>query len=556
MSRDHPIDPTDGQIVDLGERDVAPPGYRRRALPPWLDRVRPRGRGTAGLATVALALALVAASAGGYLNVPAFGPASAATPTTAPYAASASPGTQIPLAISTSTPAYVAHGWPVELPAGDDAGSAILGPLGPDGTISVTGQPPLDLDGHSRTDRLRLFDGTYLTPELFGSDGSAYGYSVDVDGYATIWAFGPDGALRYAYPTGGSVVPAFGVTDSGLMYLLTPSPWANPAPAGTYRVVVLDPEGSPRALWSVGEAWGSTFLLRPDDSFLVGESDVSGCRLHAYSPAGIDVTAGPAPCWDRMAVGPDGTVVAWSYEPGSSGGTGTTTFAVIGATGSAEPGWPVVVPGTASAPVFGTDRSIYVVASRDHGLASLQRLDLSSSGTGEWTAPLRDAPLVAASPLPGGRVVPESPVVGGGTIFVAETDSVEAFEPSGVESPSWPYRLPDGWSNFDCAAGDGSGGIVNPGPVYDPGAGGRLFLALEDRIVGLTPSGGVAAGWPYEPGTGFGCWRGLESSGDGGVIALALYSDGAGRLVVLRLTFDGRVPADAALPAAQPVTRK
>jgi len=346
------------------------------------------------------------------------------------------------------------------------------------------------------------------------------------------------------------------VTDSGLMYLLTPSPWANPAPAGTYRVVVLDPEGSPRALWSVGEAWGSTFLLRPDDSFLVGESDVSGCRLHAYSPAGIDVTAGPAPCWDRMAVGPDGTVVAWSYEPGSSGGTGTTTFAVIGATGSAEPGWPVVVPGTASAPVFGTDRSIYVVASRDHGLASLQRLDLSGSGTGEWTAPLRDAPLVAASPLPGGRVVPESPVVGGGTIFVAETDSVEAFEPSGVESPSWPYRLPDGWSNFDCAAGDGSGGIVNPGPVYDPGAGGRLFLALEDRIVGLTPSGGVAAGWPYEPGTGFGCWRGLESSGDGGVIALALYSDGAARLVGLRLTFDGRVPADAALPAAQPVTRK
>jgi hypothetical protein len=434
----------------------------------------------------------------------------------------------------------------VELPARADSAAVALGPVGPDGTLYVTGAAPIDGHGSGRLDWLRLPDGTYLSPELFGSDGSAYGYSFDVDGYATIWAFGPDGRERYAYSTNGGVVPAFGVARSGLLYLLTPSPWANPAPAGVYRVVVLGLDGSPRDAWPVGEAWASTFLLRPDGSVLVGQSDIRGCGLHAYSPEGADLTADAGPCWDRMAAGPDGTVVGWTYEVGGGAATTTTTIAVLGADGSPDPGWPKVISGIASPPTFGEGGSLYVVVTRGAGSpAVVARLD--ASPTRSWTLPLGGEPLIGPSSATSGGGIPEPPVVGGGRVFVAEGSDVAAFDVAGIAAPGWPYHLPVGWSTTACEGGLGTIAaeaaepiVWSPDPAAAGGEDGLLYLALEDRVVALTSVGAVAPGWPYASNA-YRCWYEPKATPDGGVAMLGLQVSAHG-YVVLRLTIDGKLP--------------
>jgi hypothetical protein len=544
--------PDDAGIVDLGERDLAPPGYKRRELPRWVGRLP--GSGPRIRATVA-AIAVAAVVGGvvlGFVRLPAIGGDTAPTRSlAAPTAAPTVRPTPVPVVVAATPTPVLAHGWPVDLPAGSGGDPVKLGPVGPDGTIYVTGAVPIDEHGNGRLDWLRLPDGTYLSPQFFGPDGSAYGYAFDVDGYATIWAFGPDGRARYAYSTNGGVVPAFGVSKAGLLYTLTPSPWANPVPAGVYRVVVLGLDGSPRAAWPAGEAWASTFLLRPNGSVLVGQSDAQGCGLHAYSPGGVDLTAEPDPCWGRMAVGPDGTVVGWSYEAVAGVGTAivSTTIALLGTDGGPAPGWPKVIPGIASSPAFGEAGSIYVVVSRGPvASAVLERLDASAANS--WTLPLGGEPLVAASPAAGGQTVPEPPVVGGGMVFVAESKDVAAFDVTGVAAPGWPYRLPAGWSIQTCTTDGGASAQVDgaaapvawsPDPATGPGSGeGRLYLALEDRVVALTSAGAVAPGWPYAAGVS-GCWYDPKATPDGGVAMLGLQA-GSQDLVVLRLTIDGKLP--------------
>jgi hypothetical protein len=540
--------PDDPSIVDLGERDLAPAGYRRREPPRWVARLPQPGR-RVGAAVAAVAVVAVAgAVVFGVIPSPLPGGTSP-TPmgsSSRPTAAPTPRRTPVPVPVTAPPSFVVAGGWPVQLPARADWQAVALGPVGPDGTLYVTGAAPIDGHGNGRLDWLRLPDGTYLAPEFFGSDGSAYGYSFDVDGYATIWAFGPDGRERYAYSTNGGVVPAFGVARSGLLYLLTPSPWANPAPAGVYRVVVLGLDGVPRGAWPVGEAWASTFLLRPDGSVLVGQSDAQGCGLHAFSPAGVDLTTAPGPCWDRMAAGPDGAVVGWTYETGSGAATVTTTIAVLGEDGSPEPGWPRVISGIASAPTFGEGGSLYVVVTRAAGSsAAVARLDASE--TSSWTLPLGGEPRIGPSSATSAGGIPEPPIVGGGMVFVAEGNDVAAFDVAGIAAPGWPYRLPAGWSTTTCEAGSGTiatDGIEpvvwSPNPAAPGGEDGLLYLALEDRVVALTSAGAVAPGWPYASAA-YRCWYEPKATPDGGVAMVGLQTGGQG-FAVLRLTIDGKLP--------------
>lgn len=570
-------------VVDLGERDLAPPGYRRWSLPSWLERLPVPGR-RAALAVAEVALvAAASASVFGVPPLPWAGHA-VATPTRHVSAVATLPPEPSPIPVPTATPTpspFLADGWPVELPVGSSLGPQAAGSttpnsesvgssVGPDGMLYFSGAAPIDPRGVSRPGWMQLPDGRYVRPLIFGSDGSAYGYAFDDAGVASIWAFAPDGLLRYWYSTNASTTPFFEVTASDWLYLLTPAPWANPVPGGEYSVVVLDPDGSQRANWPVRKAWPSTFLVRRDGTVLVGQTGGSGCYLSAYSMTGVNLTAVPSPCWDHMKIGPDGEVVGWSYEIDvSSVGqavVASTTVAVLGEDGSPEPGWPKVIGGSASAPAFGGSGSIYFTVR--HGekgsYSDLERLDVSGAEDRDWTVPIEWVPLWTSDEAVGGAVVPVPPVVGGDLIFVPETVLVEAFDSSGAVAPGWPFQLPSGFTNALCypeadspvatpsAEGTTSAEPTEPpfqpvDPLWAPGAVGRpddglLYLPLGDRIVALTQNGEVAPGWPYMTGAGGECWQSLAATPDGGVVATALCLRGDNiSLEAVRLTVDGKL---------------
>jgi hypothetical protein len=548
-------------IVDFGERDLAPPGFRRRQLPRWMTSgVTIPTRVLAALGGIALVAVLSASSLLGVSIVPvdmaALNPTATPPPTPSPRVdptPSRAPGAS-PLpspAAEGTAPPFNATGWPIELPSSWRRNSLEEGgSVGPDGTIYIPGVVPISPLGYGRVGWLLLSDGRHLTPRVFSSDGGVFGYAFGPEGIVRVWGFGSDGQVRFEYWTGADSAPYLKLGPGGDLYVLERPSYSRLAPASGAVMLILDRSGNTKDMWWLADAWGSDFIVRSDGSILAEVSEDGFCRLHAFSAGGTDLTSGPDPCWEHLAVGPTGTVVGWSYTSGT-GGTPVvnTRIAIIGQDGRPEPGWPRVIAGTASPPGFGPGGSIYLnVLHGWSGLSELQKLELGNSSDPAWSVSLAAGPLTTGGGTAGDPVVPESPLVApDGTAFVAETRAVSAYDTNGAPLSGWPYRLPIGWSNF-LAGGPTGQPAWNPGPllVDASGSGGSkylLYLALSDRIVALETSGGVAAGWPYLiHTTGFESWSDWSQTPDGGLIALARYSGAGGHYVLYSLTSGGSRP--------------
>jgi hypothetical protein len=441
-------------------------------------------------------------------------------------------------ASSGPTPSPVAPGgWPVTL---DGSVEPIVGP---DGTV-YEGLAALDSSGHLISDRSLALPGVESTSvAAFGADGTVFvtGQTA-AQSTILIGAFGPDGTLRSGWPVAvDGFVRLFPVPSGGLYV----SSWTD----GASETRLLGSDGALRASWPsaagevVGEG-GSLYGLLLETNGLAGHIDVLG--------ADGSRATGTASDWQAVGAAPNGAVYAWAWDlaAGSDTKVVRTRIAAIDTYGNPKPGWPVSIPGSASAPAFGADGTVYLTLGASGATSSVLALDPAGHTKPGWPAKL-PAGFSALSQT-GAWHEPDiaEPATPGlnGTLYVAaeSTDGqslVAAFDGTGRVKSGWPYRPPAPFTSF----GDAIGGYrPETPPLFAPsGSGGLLYLALRDRIVALSEDGRVAPGWPKTSPVGGdrAGWSSLASTPDGGlVVSIDWYDAGDnGHTMIIRWTAAGDV---------------
>jgi hypothetical protein len=416
-------------------------------------------------------------------------------------------------------PTFTADGWPVTIPDPGSLGDGILGPTGPDGTIYLDGAPALDSSGHVKAESLELPDGESFVPELFGSDGSAYGTTENATVGQTVWGFDPSGRLALHQPIVSYPAPVLAAGPDSTLYVVAFPPANQTMNPARPEVTIFDRAGRQVSSWTL-PGWPvfadgrAALLVRDDGAILVSAAVEGGCGLYLLTPAGAEVWTDGSACWSSLVRGPDGTVVAMAYDAVTTSAdqmvTGTTV-AVLDGNGRPASGWPILIPGAASRPGFDGERGLYFdVYQRTSGQSQLWSLDLAGNVRQGWPIPLPGEPLWQIGALQ----LPSAPVVGDSKVFVSSSSSITAYSTGGRLLPGWPMRLPAGWDSGPCSS-------YQPQPrdrlpVYSE-ASGLLFVPLANRVVAYTASGQVAAGWPkvltdadYQC---WGSWRGTDGGG-------------------------------------------
>jgi hypothetical protein len=382
-------------------------------------------------------------------------------------------------------------GWPVTF---DSKGEPFVGP---DGTVYV-GNIALDASGHLVSSAHMALPGAQsVSPAAFGADGTSYMTGQTADQSTTlIGAFGPDGQIRSGWPVAVEGLDRIIPVPTGGAYVVSST---NTAAATR----LLGPDGALRASWPLA-AGGSAMAgsdglydLQVDSNGLASHIEVLGTKGSRSAGKAID--------WQSIGVAPSGTVYAWTWDlaAGSDTKVTRTRIAAIGSDGNPKPGWPVSIPGSASAPAFGADGTVYLTLGPSRVTSSVLALDpnghtkqgwpvslpagytaLSDGGSWHW-------PDIAQAPTPRA----------GGTLYVAAETAdgkplVAAFDAGGHVEAGWPYRPPSSFTRFGAAIG----GYTNEtAPLFAPSeSGGLLYLVLKDRIVALSGDGKVAPGWPKE----------------------------------------------------------
>jgi len=442
------------------------------------------------------------------------------------------------------TPSPVAPGgWPVTL---DGSVEPIVGP---DGTV-YEGLTALDSSGHVISDRsLALAGVESASVAAFGADGTVYVTGgTAAQSTTVIGAFGPDGTLRSGWPVAVPVAVGESVqllpVPAGGLYVCS---WTD----GTPETRLLGSDGALRASWPV--AVGGSAVVGADGSLYGLLFDANGLASH-IEVLGADGSraTGTAADWQAIGAAPSGAVYAWTWDLAADSDTKVvrTRIAAIGTDGNPKPGWPVSIPGSASAPAFGADGTIYLTLGASGATSSVLALDPAGRTKPGWPAKLPagyralsqtgawHAPDIAEPATPGLN----------GTLYVAAESAdgqslVTAFDGAGRVKAGWPYRPPASFITFGHAVG---GYVPETPPLFAPsGSGGLLYLALRDRIVALSEDGRVAPGWPKTSPVGGDSagWSSLASTPDGGlVVSIDWYDAGDnGHIMIIRWTAAGDV---------------
>lgn len=443
-------------------------------------------------------------------------------------------------ASSGPTPSPVApDGWPVTL---DGSVEPIVGP---DGTVYV-GEIALDSSGHLVSDQHMALPGVVsVSVTAFGADGTVYVTGQTADQSTTvIGAFGPDGTLRPGWPvTVDGFDQLFPVTTGGVYVVSSTN--------STPETRLLGSDGAVRASWPV--AVGGSAVVGADGSLyglLFGANGLAS-HIEVLGADGSRAT-GTAADWQAIGAAPSGAVYAWTWDlaAGSDTKVVRTRIAAIGTDGKPKPGWPVSIPGSASAPAFGADGTIYLTLGASGATSSVLALDPAGRTKPGWPAKLPagysalsqtgawHAPDVAEPAIPGAD----------GTLYVAAESAsgqplVTAFDATGHVKAGWPYRPPASFITFGHAIG---GYVPETAPLFAPSAsGGLLYLALQDRIVVLLEDGRVAPGWPKTSPLGGdeAGWSSLASTADGGlIVSIDWYDAGTNEhTMIIRWTAAGDV---------------
>jgi outer membrane protein assembly factor BamB len=249
----------------------------------------------------------------------------------------------------------------------------------------------------------------------------------------------------------------------------------------------------------------------------------------------------------RSAIGPDGVAYVVEDTGDSEGWRGRLTAYDLG---GVRPGWPVTFPGMGSAPAFGPDGRLFVIAAT----SSRSRV-LAFASTGDAIA-VTSPRLTLAAADPGVDCAggpPTAPTVTrDGTVFAWKFTEAPVFalDPSLKVRDGWPYVQPAGRPPNACAGADGicCEWYLDTARTVGPDA--TLYLALQrrkatvgGRITAIGSDGKVLAGWPVElrrPGSMF---TAIELGTDGVVYALATEPEGRGRMsaTILAIEPDGEV---------------
>jgi hypothetical protein len=517
----------------------------------------PSGRPDASPSGAGPASAVAGLETAGYSPSSLPSPTLSPTPYVPPTYAWPTPHPQsTPYPTPTDTPEpepsfVVARGWPVT--GETDAG---LGPtdvvVGPDGTVYLDGQPPIDAGGRSKIGWLRLPDRSYGLPVLFAADGTIYvteGFEIpgtfddpSVTEDTNLFAFGKDGKLKSGWPVAVGLEPEFELGTSGTVVV-------DSVVGLSEQVTVLAPNGATVASWVLGNSYGSMCGrgVGRDGALYFAYSEAGApCSIVVYSPTGKRLSKAPSRIWDSLTVSAAGEVVAIGYDsqPYSASTVARSRLAVIGEDGQPVAGWPVSLEGAASAPAFGSDGTMYVT---QLGLGTSPSKVLALTPGGQ---PVSGWPV----DLPGGYgpfsadgATPKAPVVStSGIVTVAATDLswmgwIVALDPSGAALPGWPYRLPQPLANFD------GGGVrgespYNPGPILAAsGSSVAVYLALDGRLDAIGPGGTELPGWPYslpQDDAVVIYWELVVPTPDGGVVAVTSVPD-TGAYSIIRLTTSG-----------------
>jgi hypothetical protein len=492
-------------------------------------------------------------------------PDSTRTPTATDSPTPAPIDTPTPEPVRTSKP-ILAKGWPVQWEDGD-AETPIAGP---DGTIYLDEwlnwpwngplAAALDDSGHARPKWLLLPDDRAVTPSIFGPDGSVYvvvpDCPTDECTNMRVYAFTPDGSLRYTHPFAGlgQLLPGPGGTLHVPIYAGSLTDTEGDYLGLNLALTVLEADGTTRVSTNLaleGCPGFSNAALRPDGGLFVLCD-----RIYVFDPRGKRVSGTTTDTWQQVVTGPDGTIVAWGYDvPVESDEppqgdipldpTSVMHLAVIGSDGRPAAGWPLTVKGAVSTPLIGPDGTIYL--NRDAGgTQPPQILALGPDGKPRsgWPVALPAGYEDAYRGLelhwwygPNDRregvvKVPLTPTPGAdGVVFIhahsGATDAILAFDAAGSARPGWPVNLPGkitrlirgGVGYLDTAVFTvGQQGLLF---VPSPSGLGRLYVCLPDRILALTQDGEVVPGWPKTlPGTTY-HWEWWAGMPDGGLAGLS-----------------------------------
>ena len=490
------------------------------------------GRAVGSLSAVAIVVVVVGAAAVSWQlrenGRIASNPSASGRPTPTAALQTANPSSSRPTAV----------GWPIST---SNVTGEQIGVFAPDGSFYVAGDKQIfgyDASGH-------LLNGWPVSSPI---GGAALAIAIAPDGSLVVASkrevadIGPTGQVRQGWPI--QLTDNFSGVFVGKQGFVVV---AEALVGGQSRVLGFKPGSAnpiawsrqvPGAVWDVAFAGDSTVILKLN----TGQGgQTAGFTVQALNADGQPLAGWPTAGWNGMAVSPSGNVALWSYDTKSvaSGSVEVirTHLTVLDRAGHAITGWPKVLVGAASAPVFGPDGSLYVTsgAPGGSGTGSIVAFDGSGRPKSGWPAPMPTGfSGVPVSVLTGQPLAPQPPVLGNGVLYVAGESSgrylVAAFDLSGTKLPGWPYVLPAG--NTFADLGNGTPG----GPPESPrvaASGSVFFLAITPQggsVIALDSHGSVRSGWPqtyaYTPKT----WLVLDGGGVGlfdGTIATGWLPNGA-----------------------------
>jgi hypothetical protein len=259
----------------------------------------------------------------------------------------------------------------------------------------------------------------------------------------------------------------------------------------------------------------------------------TGHSLQVIAPDGATVVGSGDAVWSGLATAPDGTVYVWGSDPDPADVSVVlrSRVAALDSDGRPRPGWPVTLPGSISAPVFGPDGTAYV--SSNSNVVALGPDGRTRSGWPVGLGATAHSVVVDA---------------GSGRVYVTAVDShgsgsLTAFDPSGVAVPGSPVPLLASPAGFV----DTPDSSAPPLVVTRPTGQTRIYVALKDEIEAIDEdeSGWVVRGWLFMmPGSDFARWVGMWPTPDGGLVVESASSslpNGVSLYRLIRFNSDGGI---------------
>jgi outer membrane protein assembly factor BamB len=276
----------------------------------------------------------------------------------------------------------------------------------------------------------RMGDHIESSPAV-GPDGTIYAGGGDEP---KLYAFGPNGVLKWIYATDGAVLSSPAVADDGTVYVETLVTWGGDTPGSSGSLYALNRDGSLKWRRVIGQWVQSSPVITAGGTIYVCSSDG---KLHALTPDGVQVWefAGNGSIWTMSpAVAPDGTIYFGTDRDHNAAGS----LYAIRPDGTKK--WEFVTESAvAYSPAVAADGTVYIFANQEGKL-----LAIDPEGQRRWE-------------FAAGSAVSGSPGLGpdGSIYFASDGGKVFALRPDG--SKLWSLDVGDG---IECVPAVDSEGTI------------------------------------------------------------------------------------------------